>query len=271
MSSVGQFGSRCTREECGRPCEGFLCPGCVEDLVRHLSALGWLVPELEVVRTRQTRTAREWVGSRSRVVPLPWNESASYALAAIQNTVSAWCAALQHGPVFAAPGGTLAGVRWLMERVPHLIAHRAEVGRLADEVSRDVVCAWRVVDLPDDGVFLGRCATPLPDGSECACEVMATPTATAVVCWGCSTVHDVAARRVVLLARLQDHIAGATRVASMITVLGLPITASTVRNYGARGMRTFGPDSRGRPLYRFGDVLAHRLGPELWRAWLCAA
>lgn len=259
----------CTAPECGQPSpDGWICSDCVGDTRVDLETCEWLWTELELTRTRQGNTAKDRVRvSRAGDRPLPWVPAAADAATDLARAVRELAVALgphsSTGDIFGAldPGypSTPPLVEWLLtelDALPRLPAVGSHLRRLDSARERGM----GVIDHPDDKVFLGRCGGELPRGAVCAAELMAVVGEAEVVCWRCKRLHDVSDRQDEMMWRAREYVAHAGRLASLLTLMGVPTADSTVRGYASRrGLTVISTDAMRRPCYRMRDVMALRM------------
>ncbi|WP_068924996.1 hypothetical protein [Planobispora rosea] len=283
----------CPVPYCDRVMPGHLrvCAACEARLIRDLAAIPALAIELDITLTRQARTgsggtgraeAGEEVDGRTglavRRAPLPWIEAAAEARDVLKSALVGWWRELAGegvGPYCEAacehpscewvhlgrvPDDTLAGIAtWLARHVARLLAHPA-AEEVVDEITTAVARARHAIDRAADRIYAGPC-------DACGLDLYARPDALTVACacidaTGRRRVYDVAARRAWMFDQVIDMIGNASWVASVSTMLGSPVSPSTVRTWGGRGrltVRGYGPPlnpgADPHPLYRVGDVV----------------
>lgn len=256
-----------SRRECGlpgcdKPTDGYVCRDCASDYARDLRDAAWLLEELEVALTRQTRYAGAATGSASRELPLPLDMRASAAHDQYRAALRAIVVALEPGR--APTTNTLAHARWLLARVD-VVRNRHDAAALIGGADRAFAFARYVVDAPAERWYAGPCWT-------CKRDLYAKAGAVVVACRPCGLSYDVAERREYLLAEAEDQIVNATTIArasSWLADQALP--ADRVRKWAQRGRivakaidrcpthlhDATPPKCRAcQPLYRVGDALA---------------
>ena len=285
---------------CGRPVadQAYLCQRCGDRLEQRLAEVPALAEDLQITRTRQSKTGGSGIGvvSRNSERPLPWDERASLAVAAVHSALVAILRRVQtergrpplgpvcalcthdscdhvraHGrvrdtlPSLAAFG--LRNLRWLR--------HHPDAGVHLDDLDRAVRRARAVTDRAPDLVFVGICSAPLaltngqpePDAPApspihgpialCPADVYAVLGHDTVTCRLCSTEHVVAERQARLLAVAGDQLATAQQLSAALSRLGSGVTASSIRGWAHRGrLVAHGTDDDERPLYRVSEVEA---------------
>lgn len=262
----------CPVTRCGRPTRGTtICGACSADLDRALAAVPWLVRQLDLVLSRQTRTGTGG-GARSAETALPYAPHASEAGRVLTSTLTAWVDELlpadphRIGPLCdRCAHASCRTMRPLVDRTANSCAVwlRARVDRIArspvaedlqDEILAAVGAAQRVVDRPPDRRYVGQCGADL-DGDDCETDLYAQAGAAVVTCPTCGTGWDVRWRRERLLDAAEDTLATAADLARALTGLGHEVTPEMIRGYAHREqILAHGRDGRGRPTYRLGDV-----------------
>lgn len=240
-----------------------LCRAHTTELVDALRAVPALVADLDVTITRQSRTAGPKHGARSTSTPLPWNEHASACRTELNAILNAWAyETAQIGeydtdPLSAIhPSDTAELANWLRAHRDYAARHDL-AGDLYAEVLDAITQATRAVDLPPERKFIGICKHA-PDGGPLQCreDLYALPKQQWVTCRGCTHRHDAGQRRQEMLDELEDHAAHSGVLSSIVTGLGHPVGASTIRKWAADGRLTVvSVDSNRRKLYKIGEVL----------------
>lgn len=259
----------CTVIDCDRPSpHGYLCTECLGGLSGDVEHLAWIWDQLELTETRQGNTAKDRVRcSSGGSQPLPWVPQASDAatsLAAVVMTTARalWCFTSTTPPLSHDPLRERDPIRpvigWLaLEYVA--FTRCAQAGQLLAAIDSATERAMLVIDHPADRVFLGRCGHQVKN-VVCTAELLAEQGDRDVVCWKCTAHHDVAERQDEMMYRARGYVTHSGRLASLLTLMGIPIAASTIRGYASkRGLRTVYTDRLGRPCYRVGDVMNLRM------------
>jgi hypothetical protein len=256
--------SRCT-VGCGRPAEG-MCPACWSSLSGALSTLDWLVIELDVTLSRQSRYGSGSVGVLIRTTeqPLPVNLATSNATHQLRNTLTTWVRALHYEhairwqecdtckatwvaghprhdvrPPLLCPGTWVECVdpltvgntlpelgRWLL-RHPSWIRNHSAADQLHHDLTGGIRRATRAIDVPQDlRVFLGVCGWG--DPGECPEELWAPRWAEEVICRGCGGEWNVAERREWMLGNVEDEVGTASFLSALLTRLGKPVTVAEI-------------------------------------------
>ncbi len=262
---------------CGRPVQdATICQGCSTRLERALDDIPALVQDLEVTRSRQSRTGGQGIGIvvRGAERPLPWDQRASEATAVLRSTLIGWVRVVLDGG--AARPRMLAGQEWRIAVMARfLLAHHERLRQhpdavaAVDEITHAVDNARHVTDRAPDRVYAGPCREeygPEGDvGERCCTAHLYATNLRAVQCPNCKAVHDVSPRQAWLLAMAQDQLETATNLSQALSRLGESVTPERVRKWAQRGrVLPHGQNGRGHPLYRVGDVLeqlhGHRKG-----------
>lgn len=243
-----------------------LCTGCGRRLQQQLAEIPNLLDEVQTTRLRLSRTGAPNVGvtSRSSDTPLPYNDGPLKASSALHDVLRRWTEVVVDTAGAPWPRDMPADLsRFLLKHLRVLRRHeqasvcyeqlthtigwlRGTVDRPADLTYAGICSAWVVLDDDDGDITLTRCPTHLyvPFGRR------------TVKCGACDTEHDMAQRREVLLAALEDQLAHVALLSQGLSNLGRELNESTVRSWVFRKrLAAHGQDDLGRELYRVGDVL----------------
>lgn len=241
----------------------FLCRAHENELSDALRTVPGLAEDLDVTITRQSRTAGQKHGARSSTTPLPWNEHASSCRIELNAILNAW--AYETSQIGEHPSDPLSAVHasdtailalWLRSHSSFAVRHD-QAGDMYGEILDAITQATRAVDLPPDRKFIGVCGHH-PDDWPKACkeDLYALPRQHKVICRGCTHEHDADARRAELLSAVEDQAATTGVLAGLLSGLGQPIGASTIRKYAVdHSLRVISRDRNGRPRYLVRDVL----------------
>lgn len=162
--------------------------------------------------------------------------------------------------------------RWLIRHRRHVREHEA-VADLHAELTWHIAAARRVIDRRPDKRYLGVCSAHLEtiDGDEyadppvptrdviCDADLYALDGHATITCRTCGTTHDVADRRAVLLAAIDDQLGTAAEIARALAAYAdIDLRVERVRQWYSRGKIAQYPprDSERSPRYRVGDVRA---------------
>ena len=237
--------SACTG--CGGAVHGArLCTRCGKQLGEALGQVTWLVVQLDILLTRQTRTG-ERAGGRSSTAPLPYDPRASAAASRMSETLTRWAKRLgSDGALrgYYTAGGLAAYLICHMDRLRQL----EDAGRARIELMEAIGKAEQLIDLPPELWYAGPC-------DECGQDAYARPGAGVVTC-RCGWQVDVQLRRDWLLKEAEATLAHAELIARGLSRLGKQVTRNMIVGYAFRGrLMNHGKDRKGRVLYRIGDVL----------------
>lgn len=247
---------------CGHPTAGSaLCRPCEEAFVADVAELAGLADDLKTSIIRQAVfTQRYGGGSRSTTAPLPFNERAVRARAALHAAAWRWTLLLWDGTEQLPTGATanLSGIgRWLHQRTNRLLDH-PQLAELVGSVHREVGRARAVVDRPAS-LFLGMCSVRGENDEECQAWLFAHPDQGFVRCRQCRANHNVDERRAVLEAAVEEVLATTDEIAAAVRWIGTSVKEERIRKWASRErIQKRGEivvHGRRRPLYRIGDVL----------------
>lgn len=231
-----------------------ICLRCERRLMGWLRDVPELLEELDVTITRQDKLTSNRVGGRSSEKPLMFNEHASDTRILLESTLRIWANALGWNP-YIDVGPTNVYIRNRM----HVIRMREDVGDLYADVQRGIRKARQAIDRPAEKVFAGPCNTEIiafGGVAFCAADLYAKPGKATVVCRDCGAEHEVASRREWMLREIRNHSADASLMSGILTQLGFPISAYTIRRYARDELlEETGVDARGVPTYNIGLVL----------------
>ncbi len=263
---------------CGRPVQdATICQGCSGRLERALGDIPALVHDLEITRSRQSRTGGQGIVIvvRGAERPLPWDQRASEVTSLLRDTLSSWVQVVLDGG--AARPRMLAGqssriavmARFLLAHHERLRQH-PDAADAVDEIGHAVDQARRVTDRSPDRVYAGPCREEWDAEAEgergafcCTASLYARAAHGVVICTNCNAAHDVLVRRDWLFAVAEDQLATATLLAGAFSRLGRPVKSATLRKWVERGkLAAHGHNERGHPLYRVGDVRDVLLGED---------
>lgn len=231
------------------------CHACVTRLERDLTAVPAVMADLYVAVSKQARIGQQSGGGLARErTPVNWG--ASDVAANLTNVLTTWARDVRADlPATGSTSPAVDAARILLANVDLIRRHRA-VEELVDEITDAVAQARRVVDRPQDRVFVGPCRALLDhDGTtyQCSTDLYALPGAPAVTCRVCSSVTDVTDQRMWLLEEARDRLFTVREAAQMIGDLdGIRVTESSIRGLLHRERLAYRPGTR---LLRLGDLL----------------
>jgi hypothetical protein len=264
--------STCTT--CPRPVPdtAYGCLNCATSLAGTMGQLAGIVHELDTTVSKQDRLGSGGARGKGHAVPLPYNVGASERAAAIVGELVTWAQHVIGETARKAPSGhPAAAAAYLLAASTNWLRYRQEWAEAYEALSPLAKEALRVIDRPADRQYAGPCWADLEGGGRCEAELYAKDGARSVECRDCEAEHDVADRRLWLIAEAQDVLATAATIAAGLTSLNQPVTSSMIRNYAGRGrIVAHGQDRNGRPTYRVGDVLQVLLEAALRKAGVAA-
>lgn len=236
---------------------GFLCRTCTDKLRGDLSAVPWLMEDLEVTICRLDKL-NDPSGRSGGEKPLPIRLHAMEARRDLNNTLASWAMHI------AGRLDGLSGSGWDEIRLAaflhanlNTILTDPSAGEIADEIGYARRMAQRTIDKPEPRVFVGPCEL-------CDMDMYAHPSAAEVTCKNpdCEAdTYPIESRRRWLLGKAQDQLLTAIDMSRALAGL-LPkekaITASMLRGLAHRGRLTQHaplPDQPRRPRYQVGQLL----------------
>jgi hypothetical protein len=245
----------CTAPNCSFPqLNGYLCRNCTDQLRRDLSAIPWLLEDLEVTITRQDKLT-DPSGRSGDERPLPIRLHAMEARRDLNVTLASW--ATHTAGRF---DGLDRSVIWTELRLAnYLLDHLGDIltdphaGQIADEIGYARGMCQRAIDKPVPRVYVGPC-------EDCDKDLYAHPSAAEVECKtpDCGAVYPIEARRRWLLGKAEDQLMTATEMSRALPGLSSqPLTVDMIRGYVRRGRLTSHPPikPKGPALFRVGDIL----------------
>lgn len=258
---------------CTQPApDATICSSCVAQLVTELRRLPWLLGQLHITLTRQSRTG-ERNGGRSAERPLPYDHTASVDLETLHATLRVWCDEIATRRGIPVPSGVTAALgRWLL-LWPSEIAGHPDAAQLHDELMGALRAAERTIDRRPDLKFVGPCdgngasvlAEKYPQG--CGEDLYAPVNAHRVICrvTDCYGVYDVEPRRAWLLEQAADQLRTARQLSDELGwIAGVHVSSKLIGMWATRGTTTLGKlhtylphptDPRGAQRFRVGEVI----------------
>jgi hypothetical protein len=226
------------------------------DEVAAVGAYHGLAYDLDIAIAKQSKF-RHSSGGRpgGDDQPILIDERASDAAQALRKTLAKWARVIASDTGAEQPRDSLPAIAaWLRRRI-RWVAGRDDAAQAYEEICSAVRAARIAVDRPGDRVYVGQCdedgcgqglyARPGDQWAVCRAEVHAEP-----LMW---PVDD---RRNWLLQQAADFVGTSTEVAAALSRYARPVTKSVIRGLDYRGVITpVQVDSRGRKLWRLGDVL----------------
>lgn len=249
-------GQKCDHE----PADRYVCKECINRLTALLRHLPSFMTELEIAITKQARMGDSGAGSG-----IPYAPIASEQAWATRQTVLIWVDEIASIRGHSIPDTWTGISAYLRESAAWIGMHPAGWW-ITDELIDAITAAERVIDRPEDRLYVGRCGALIAvDGlaTTCSNEVYARRGAPNVGCRRCGTVHDVQGRRDSMLDQIwDDALAAADLVKAVNGILGTDtVGLVTIRQWKRRGhIVPVDVDDRGRPLYLVSDVVNRALG-----------
>lgn len=224
----------------------------LRELRNLLTHCRWVARQLEIVITRQTKSAPMGEGiGKSTEQPLVFSERASTAHWTLRRTLLKYalparsCSCTPPGAPCALeplPGLTDNLAAWMVERV---MKFQGEDSMLAD-VRAAYTEAVEAIDRPPTRIYLGDCV--------CETKLYGDPEADELSCPGCDLIHNPVMLRLANQERGKNLLVTAADAARYVgDVYGIQLTAKRIRVWSARGKleRYEGDELK----YRLGDVI----------------
>jgi predicted RNA-binding Zn-ribbon protein involved in translation (DUF1610 family) len=260
-----------TCDRCGRRIvdTAYVCPDCARELRRDLETVAKVAGEVVTTIARLDHIGeRDGEGSpagdpEARAdnalfpMALPVNLDAGEQHDAAVNALTTWARHVHETsgralPVVARrdehPLAVLAA--WLVDQLDWL-RHRPEAADAFGQLSEAARTLVRIVDRPPSRWYAGPCGH-----GDCTETLRPVAGATTAICPACGAEHDLDRRRAWLLEQAEELWAPATRLAHLLTQLGVTCTPEMIRGYAHRGRLAPHPDvdPRGYPRYRLGSA-----------------
>lgn len=256
----------------GRPTETVLCPGCLDALRAELRQVPWLVRQLTITLTRQSR-AGDRNGPRASERPLVFDLNASIDLETLRDGLGHWATqiAQRRGVTVDSPHTPDGYARWLLRWTSEIAGH-PDAAELADDITAMTKAARRTIDRAPDLRYLGPCDT-------CGHDLYAPVHAEHVDCHGevrilddttgeelppapCDASYEIASRRIWLLEQAVDQLRTANQLAYELPwIAGVTITAARIGMWAKRGKVTVylphPKDERQAQRFRVGEIIEH--------------
>lgn len=276
-----------TCSPCGRPVrDAVLCATCTAKVEKDLAELPALATDLDITRTRTSRTGGRALGIvvRSHDRPMPWDDRAARVARDLVKHLDRWVQISRQTPLLgprctAGPcphrtcqllrsrsprnGSISALAEHLVGKLP-VLRQRQDITDLARQTRALIERAKLVIDRPQDLTFYGPCGAIdyWPDGdpilcaARCPADLYGEDQATELTCGTCGAEHDVTAVRVALLLEAEDQLVTAADLSKFLSVYGEPISAERIRQWASRGLiEPHGTDKAGRPVYFVRDAV----------------
>lgn len=239
---------RCQVPGCARPSpQAFVCGQCLDELEVALLNIPALAEDLVIATTRQNRFSGP---SRGRTeVPLPYETRSAAAWASLSNAVMSSARIIcEHRGLTMPSHEAVSLSRWLLANL-QAVGQDVAGGDIAAEIIGSVSNGQRVIDRPQDRVYIGLCAV-------CNTPMHADLSAFTHRCTVCTTEYDIAATREALFARVRETIATVGEMVALAEFVGVKVKRKTVEKMIERGRLTrAGQRVDGVATYRLGDLL----------------
>lgn len=243
---------------CGQPApDATICRHCADRVVDDLKQIPWLVAQLTITLTRQSRMG-DRNGPRGRETPLPFDPRASVDLETIQLDLARWALAVaaHRGISVDEPLQPAPLARWL-RRWNGAAAQHPQADEYADEVAAMVKAARRTIDRAPDMRCLGPCDV---DGCEAWLYVPAQAPIATCPDPECGAQYRVGDRRAWLLEQTVDRLMTAAEIAAQMPwIVGVRIDRKRINRWSSDGRITrYEPhhaDTRRSPRFRVGEVV----------------
>lgn len=235
----------CTVTCCDRPTHDgwYVCQTCADELTERLTDFGWMLDELDLVVSLQTKYAVsagrvKTSDSHPLIVNLKASEQRSHLVNAI---ASAARLVIETHPEWRedrfwqsnrrSPNSEYTACAvWLSDRISGLRLHPLG-GVCRDEIMRHwVACEW-VIDRPPERRYLGECQTDW-QGNDCGGRIYQRGGKPEARCDTCSGEYDevaVAGLQRAMIEKLNGHQVTAAEAANLSTYMDLTIGRAEVR------------------------------------------
>lgn len=255
---------------CAAPTQEFLCSKHRDELVWWLWDIGGnclseslnygdsLLRELDTTVCRDDKIGGASIGivTRNGEQGLMFNAHASSIKESLVRSVRLWALRFaEENPHLLFAPATIEDAALWMAGFPNLLAGHHQAVAIHADIRELVHAARRAIDRPAQRVYLGECGGRTEEGL-CTAALFGLQDRLGAHCFECGADWLVDARRKTMLSGIEDKFAHSGNLAALVKANGVPLASSTVRNYARTGkIRCMGNDSKGRPLYRVGDVL----------------
>jgi hypothetical protein len=260
----------CQVMSCNRPSDGwYVCKLCADILAETLTDMAWMLDELDIVITQQTRYTTQSSG-RSAESPLVFNIKAADTKANLVNELDTVARVIAGANgwqrTYTTPKGCAV---WLEQKISAIRLHPAG-GEMTNDISSWYgACLW-VIDRPAQRQYLGDHAdmgtvvevelnTRGTSDEQCPGRIYGRAGKPEARCDTCGATFTAEKLRERLLHQLDDKLCSAAEIAHLSTYLGLDIGREQVRkrinqwHKREQIQRKGGTDVD--PKFRFGDAL----------------
>lgn len=251
----------CQVATCDRPSDDWIvCNVCAKRFEKVLAEMPWMLDELDLVISQQTRYVNQSSG-KSAETPLVFDPKASDMRAQLVTAIDTGARIIADANGWALTYGNPAGAsRWLLR---YLTAIRLNVagGEIVDSITAlNIGCLW-VIDRPATKQYLGDCSMVYGEGSlrqECAGRIYGRAGKDRARCDTCGAEWEATELREHLLRQLDDRLCTAAEIAHLSTYLGLLAGREQVRKrinqWASRGQVNTHPADDGEQRFKFGEV-----------------
>lgn len=218
----------CMVMECNRPSDGWIvCRTCGNRLQEHLRDAGWMLDELDLVMSQQTRYADKAHG-KSAETALAYNAKASEAYTALVHAIGTSARLVADHNGWDMDASTAVGTAdWLERRIASVRLH---VG--GGDMYGEIMSAWKaaiqVIDRPAARQYLGQCEQD-PEGVDCGGRIYGREGKPHARCDTCGGIYEAEALRTYLVRELEAKLLTAAEIARLSTYLGLHMNREQVR------------------------------------------
>lgn len=248
---------------CDNPADGFyMCAPCAHSTQKNLNDLKtWILDDLLIVITKQTKIADKHGSRSTNITPLPYNDQASKLNTQTINL-------MREIDKHINPNNQVEHPRKLAHHLEvniKAIRLNATATTLAGELNDLTLQIKQTIDRPPTKWYAGKCLTPNNRDEECEAEIYASFATGIVTCPKCKTQHDIVQRRKYLIETAKTMNVTAIEAARAIQLWTDIEVGSTkklhdrIRQWATRGRLM----ERGhileqnniRPIYQLGEIL----------------
>ena len=275
----------CTVIMCDRPNGGgIICRVCLGKLEKVLAETRWLLNELDIAITKQTRfnTSGGKVITKGQAEPLIINLQASDVKADLSRKLALWASDVSQSKTHTALAALspIVAAAWLLAHLEDVRVFVAAAD-LTEEICHARAAALYVVDRPAERRYLGECGyvydTDTNDGYTCTETLWGKDSEPWAVCKVCGAEWEMGQRLSAIRERaitgMEDRIMTATQAAETLVAYGIGSEdnatrlrdrirkwAEVPRNPDRRAILIKRldlptPGQRKRPGYRLGDII----------------
>jgi hypothetical protein len=242
---------RCQVAGCLRPSpQAFVCGQCLDELEVALMNVPVVIEDLAIATTRQSRFSGPSSTHGRTEAPLPYETRSADAWASLSNAVTSSARLLcEHRGLTMPSHEAVSLSRWLLANLA-AIGQDVAGGDIATEIIGNVAHGQRVIDRPEDRVYIGLCRL-------CQTPMHADLSAFTYRCSVCTSEYEIAATREALFARVRETIATVGEMVLLADYIGVKVKRSRVEKMVERGrLVRAGQRVDGVATYRLGDLLS---------------